>query len=88
MSQTGQTLAHALEDNTPVGEMHDRPPDLRDPQTQSSVAWEPESINPNPKACVRVHQARRLVLDEGAQTRPDPWPSLGVIIVDPDSCFG
>ena len=24
----------------------------------------------------------------GARTRPDPWPSLGVIIVDPDTCIG
>jgi len=23
----------------------------------------------------------------GARTRPDPWPNLGTIIVDPDSCI-
>jgi hypothetical protein len=83
--QMGLTLAHAPEGKTPIGEAHGRPPDLPDPLTQGSTVWEPESDHP--KARVHVHQARRPVLDEGAHTRPDPWPSPSVVNIDPDTCI-
>jgi len=71
---------------TPIGEAHGRPPDLPDPQTQGSTAWEPSFVVP--KARVRVHKVRRPVPDKGARTHPDPWPSPGIIIADPDTCIG
>ena len=70
--------AHILEGKTPIREAHDRPPDLPDPQTPGSTIQEPESINP--KARVRAHQARRPVVEAGARTHPDPWPSPGITI--------
>jgi len=82
----GLTSAWTHEGKMPIGEAHGRPPDLPNPQRQSSIAWEPMSIVP--KAQVRVHQARRPVPDEGGHTCPDPWPNLGTVIVDPDSCIG
>ena len=86
MGQMGLTSAQAHEGKTPIGEAHGRPPDLTDPQRRSSIIWEPAFIVP--KARVRVHQARRPILDKGACTRPDPWPSPGIVIVDPDTCTG
>jgi len=77
MGQMSPAPVHAREGKMPVGEAHGRPPDLANPQTQSSIAWEPGSVDP--KAHVRAHQARRPVLDEGARMRPDPWPNLGVV---------
>jgi len=86
MGQMVLTSAHALEGKTPIGEAHGRPPDTPDPQRQGSTAWEP--MFATPKARVRVHEARRPVLDEGARMRPDPWPNLGAVIIDPDTCIG
>ena len=86
MGQRGLTSAHTLEGNMPIGEAHGRPPNFANPQTQGSTAWEPASVVP--KARVRVHKVQRPVLDEGAHTRPDPWPNLGAVIVDPDIYFG
>ena len=57
-----------------------------DPQTQGSTTWEPESNDP--KARVRVHQARMPVLDEGARVHPDPWPSADIVTVNPNTYFG
>ena len=86
MSQRGLTLAHALESNMPIGEAHGHPPDFANPQRQGSVVWEPAFIVP--KARVRVHKARRPVLDEGAYTHPDLWPNLGIVNVNLDTCSG
>ena len=86
MGQTGLTLAHALEGQMPVGEAHGHPPDLPNLQRQGSIVWEPVFVIP--KACVRGHEAWRPVLDEGAQTRPDPWPNLGIVTTNPDTCIG
>jgi len=86
MGQMGLTSAQAHEGKTPIGEAHGHPPDLTDPRRHSSIIWEPAFIVP--KARVRVYQARRPILDEGACTRPNPWPNLGVVIVDPDTCTG
>jgi hypothetical protein len=86
MGQMGLTLAHAPEGKTPIGEAHSHPPDLSDPQTQGSTVWKPESDHP--KAHVRMHQAQRPILDEGAHTHPDPWPSLNIVNTDPDTCSG
>jgi len=86
MGQRGLTSAQALEGKTPIGEAHARPPDLPNPQRHGSIVWEPASVVP--KARVRAHQVRRPIFDEGARTRPDPWPNLGVVIVDPDTCIG
>ena len=30
-----------------------------------------------------MHQARKPILDWGARTRPDPWPSLAIITINP-----
>ena len=86
MGQMVLTSARALEGKTPIGEAHGCPPDLPDPQTQGSTAWEPAFVVL--KACVHMHKVRRPVPDKGARTRPDPWPSLGIIIVDLDTCIG
>src|SRR5260221_10887679 len=86
MGQTSPAPARAPEGKTPIGEAHGRPPALPNPQTQGFTVWEPESDDP--KARVRAHQARMPVLDEGARTRPDPWPSLGIVNVNPDTCIG
>jgi len=83
--QMGLMSARTYEGQMPIGEAHGRPPDIPDPQRQGSTTWEPASVIP--KARVRAHQVRRPLLDMGAHTRPDPWPSLGVIIVDPDTCI-
>jgi len=72
MGQMSPTLARAREGSTPIGEAHG-PPNSPDPQTQGSTVREPEPDNP--KVRVRAHQARMPVLDDGARTRPDPWPS-------------
>ena len=84
--QIGLSSARAHEGKTPIGEAHGRPPDLPDPQRQGSIVREP--MFAAPKAHVRAHQARRAVLDEGARTRPGPWPNVGIVIVDPDTCIG
>ena len=34
-----------------------------------------------------MHQARGPVPDKGAHTCPDPWPSMGIIIINPDTCI-
>jgi len=86
MGQMVLTSAHALEGKTPIGEAHGRPPDTPNPQRQGSTAWEP--MFAIPKARVRVHEAWRPVLDKGARMHPDPWPNLGAIIIDPDTCIG
>ena len=86
MCQRSLTSARTLEGNVPIGEAHGQPPDFANPQTQGSTAWEPAFVVP--KARVRVHQARRPILDKGACTRPDPWPNLSIVIVDPDTYFG
>ena len=86
MGHRGLTLARTHEGETPIREAHGRPPDFVNPQMQGSTAWEPASTVP--KAQVHMHQVRGPVPDEGAHTRPDPWPSAGVIIVDPDTCIG
>ena len=83
--QTGQTPARTHKGKTPVGEVHSCPLDIPNPQTQGSIVWEPVSIIP--KVRVRMCKARRPVLDEGARMHPDPWPSLGVVIINPDTCI-
>jgi len=85
MGQMGQTSTRALEGKTPIGEAHGRPPNLPDPQTQGSIVWEPEFDDPKP--CLYPSGAE-AVLDKGACVRPDLWPSLSVVIVDPDTCSG
>jgi len=80
------TSAHGLEGNTPIGEAHSSVPDLPDLQAQGSIVWGPESVEPMAEVC--PHQARKVVLDEGACVRPDPWPSPSVVIVDPDARSG
>jgi len=85
MGQMVLTSAHALEGKMPIREAHSHPPDTPNPQRQGSTAWEP--MFAIPKACVRVHEARRPVLEEGACMRPDPWPNLGTVIIDPDTCI-
>ena len=80
MGQMRLALAHEREGETPTGVAHRFPPNLPNPQTQSSAIWEPESIDP--KALVRTHQARRPVADEGACTRSS------VVIVDLDNYIG
>jgi len=32
--------------------------------------------------------AMMAIVGEGARTRPDPWPSLGIVTIDPDAYFG
>ena len=44
--------------------------------------WELKSINQ--KAPVRAHRVQRPIVDEGARTRPDPWPRLGIITIKLD----
>ena len=68
----------------PIQEVHGRPPDLPDLQTQGSIVHEPESVEP--KACVCAHQARRPVLDVGACVHPDPWPDMGIVTIYLDTC--
>jgi len=86
MGQIGLTSARALEGNTPIGGAHGRPPDLPNSQEHGSIVWELAFVGS--KARVRVHKARRPVLDERACTHPDPWPSLGIITIDPDIYLG
>ena len=86
MGQTNPASPRASKGKTPVVEAHSRPPDFPDLQMQGSTAWEPE-LN-DPKARVRVYQARRPILDEGASARPDPWPSPDVIIINLAVCLG
>jgi len=86
---TGQMdlpLARTQEGKKSIGEVHGCPPALPDLQTQGSAIWEPELDDP--KARVHATQVRRPVLDKGASTRPDPWHSPGVVIIDPDACLG
>jgi hypothetical protein len=64
MGQTNPASARASEGKMPVREAHGRPPDLPNPQTQGSTAWEPKFVDP--KAPVHVHLARKPVLDEGS----------------------
>jgi len=86
IGQTSPAPARAPEGKTPTGEAHGHPHDLPDLQTQGFTVWEPESDDP--RARVRTHQARMPVLDEGARPRSDPWPSLGIVNVDSDTCIG
>ena len=74
------------EGETPIREAHGHPPDFINPQMQGSTTWEPASVVL--KAQVRVLKTQRPVLDKGAHTCPDLWPSLGIVIVDPDTCSG
>ena len=84
--QMGLMSARTYEGQMPIGEAHSRPPDLPDPQTQGSTAWEPAFIIL--KAHVHVHKVQGPVPDKGAHMRPNPWPNLGVVIIDPDTCIG
>jgi len=77
MGQISPAPVHAQEGKMPNGEVHGCPPDLANLQMQSSITWEPGSIDL--KAHVHAHQARRPVLNEGARMHPDPWPNLGVV---------
>ena len=52
---------------------------------QGPAIWEPEPDDP--KAHVRTTRAWSPVVDEGARTRPDSWPSPNVVIVNPDACL-
>ena len=63
MGQMVPAPMHAPEGEAPIIETHGRLPDLPDPQTQGSTAWELESVNP--KAHVRAYQARRPVPNVG-----------------------
>ena len=85
MGQRGLTLAQALEGKMPISEAYSHPPDLPDLQMQGSTTWEPVFIIP--KACVHVHKVQRPVPDEGAHMHPDPWPNLGIIIINLDTCI-
>jgi len=69
----------------PIGEAHGHLPDSPDPQRQGSAVREPEPDNLNVR--VRAHQTWRPVLDDSAHMRPDPWPNLGVVIIDPEIYF-
>ena len=84
--QMGLTSARTYEGQMPIREAHGHPPDLPNPQRQSSIDWEPAFVVL--KARVRVHKVRRPVPDKGAHTHPDLWPSPGIIIVNPDTCIG
>lgn len=86
MGQIGLTSARALEGNTPIGEAHGLPPDLPNSRGHGSIVWELAFVGSEARVC--VHKARRPVLDERAHTRPDPWPSLGIITIDPDIYLG
>ena len=86
MGQRGLTSARTHEGKMPIREVHSRPPDIPDPQRQGSITWEPASIIP--KAHVHIDKAQRPILDEGAHTRPDPWPSLGIVITNLDTYLG
>jgi hypothetical protein len=81
MWQVGQTSAQGM---TPLGEVHERPPDLPDPYPRGSAA--PEHVIVDPKACARIYEARRPVPDEGACVCPEPWPNAGGEIKDSDTC--
>lgn len=69
----GSVSLRALVGNTPIGEAHDRPPELHNSHPQDPTIWEPESDDP--KAHVRATQARSSVVDETARTWSDPGPS-------------
>jgi len=86
MGHRGLTSARTHEGETPIGEAYGHPPNFINPQTQGSTAWEPVSVILKAQVCVL--KARRPVFDEGARMHPDPWPSLGIVIVDPDTCSG
>jgi hypothetical protein len=64
---------------------HAHPLDLSDSHTQGSTALEQSLFDP--KALVRMHQARRPVLDEGAGMHIDTWPDLGTVHTNPDVYF-
>jgi len=83
--QMGLMSARTYEGQMPIGEVHSCPPDLPNPQMQGSIIWEPAFAAPKARVC--AHQAQRPLLDMGAHTCPDLWPSLGVIIVNPDTCI-
>ena len=40
------------------------------------------------KVPVRMHQARKPVLDKGARMRPDPWPSPDFVTTNLAACLG
>ena len=86
MGQMVLTSARALEGKMPIREAHSHPPDFPDPQGHGSIIWEPASVVP--KACVHVHKARRPILDEGARMCAGPWPNLGIVSANPDTCLG
>jgi len=85
MGHRGLTSAWTHEGKTPIGEAHSHSPDIPDLQTQGSIILEPAFAVP--KAHVYVHKARRPILNKGACTHPDPWPSPGIIIINLDTCI-
>ena len=62
------------------------PPDLPDLQTIGPILWE-QAVD-DLRACVRAHQALRLILDKGDCTCGDPWASLDIVTIDPDAYLG
>jgi len=86
MGQASPASACAPEGMMPIGEAHGRPPDLTDPQGHGPIVWEPASVVPRAHVC--VHKAQRPVLDEGAHMRPDLWPNVGIVTIDPDIYIG
>ena len=76
----------ASEGKTSTGDTHGQPPDFPDSQTQSSTAWETESVDSKARIC--VHQARRPVPNDCTRTRPDRWSTLGVVNVNLAACLG
>ena len=86
MGQMSPTSAHASEGKTPIREVHGRPPDLPNLQTQGRAVLAPGSVEP--MVDVRATQARMPVPDEGGRVRLGPWPNLEVFIINLDSCLG
>ena len=83
--QNSQMPVHALEGMTPLGMAHGRPPDPVDSYARGSTVLEQNLVDP--KAPVRMHQARRPVLDKGTCMHIDPWPDPGTIHTDPEAYF-
>lgn len=66
----GRTSAHVIKGKMPIGEVHERPPELPDTYPRGSITSEHFAINP--KGHVRAYQAQRPIPDEGARARPEP----------------
>lgn len=79
IGQDSQAPAHALEGEMLLGIVHGRPPDPTDPYMRGPVTLERNLIDP--KALVRMRQARRPIPDEGAGMQ------LGTIHTEMDACF-